>query len=203
VAEHPKDRADPEPEGAPTELDVKLPSKIALAHAEETLEQRTTLPRVPLPSRAEILLTPVRPSSPGLPPFNSQSFPPPARSPASPTGPHQLPSRRATTTGPHQLPSRPRATNTGPHQLPPRTRAEPTGPHAPVATPGRPLATGPHLLPEFDSRSSPPLDAEFYRPTETVRTLKLRRGGIPWIVLMLLGVALGTGVTVLLLRWLQ
>ena len=176
----PKDKAGPEAEGAPTELDVKLPSKIALAHAEETFEQRTTLPRVPLPSRAEIMVTPVRRPShpPGTPDFSPQSFPPPARPPASTTGPHPLPSRP---TGPHPLPPRPPASTTGPHPLPPR-------PEAP--------------LPPFDSQSYPPLDAEFFRPTETVRTPKTRLG-VPWIVLMLLGVVLGTGVTILLLRWLR
>ena len=37
-----------------TELDVKLPGKIAVTHAEQTLAERETLPRVDLPGREQI-----------------------------------------------------------------------------------------------------------------------------------------------------
>jgi len=38
-------------DGAPmTELDVKLPAKIAVSHAEQTLSDRETLPKVSLPA---------------------------------------------------------------------------------------------------------------------------------------------------------
>jgi hypothetical protein len=208
VAEHPKHGAGPPPaEGAPTELDVKLPSKIALAHAEETFEQRTTLPRVELPSRAA-LATPLSrvSSAPGVPRFSAGSFPPPAPPgpPAAPphasvTGPHPLPARpHASVTGPHPLPARPHASVTGPHPLPARPQASVTGPHP---LPARP-EPGEPVVPPFDAQSFPPLDAEFFRPTEMVKTPKIRLG-LPWIVLMLLGVLLGTGVTILLLSWLR
>lgn len=200
VAERPKDRPGAEPEGAPTELDVKLPSKIALAHAEETFEQRTTLPRVPLPSRAELGATPLQrvSSAPGVPRFSASSFPPPA---PSTTGPHQLPPVQGSATAPH--PARPLASTTGPHPLPARPLASTTGPHA---LPAKPLADTDGAVeapvPPFDAQSFPPLDAEFFRPTETVRTPKISRG-LPWIALALLGVLLGTTVTILLLRWLR
>jgi hypothetical protein len=115
---------DAEPEGAPTELDVKLPSKIALAHAEETLQERVTLPRVKLPGRAALAAAP----------------------------------------------------------------------------PTDPLAA----LPEIAPPGGQPLDPEVFRPTElVVKTPRIEGGGWSTALLVLLGIALGGGLTLLLIRLLR